>query len=91
MASIKNLKRDLNYIFSDIIEECYIWMIDNEEKKDKAENIIDNAITSFDTLIEKVNNKPVEGAKKHFHAIVKELELNVADLRNEIDTLFDIE
>ena len=25
MASIKNLKKDINYVLGDIIEECYTW------------------------------------------------------------------
>lgn len=87
MASIKNLKRDLNYIFSDVIEECYLWQLENDDDKDKAEVIIDKAIKSFDNLIEKVNNKPTGNAKKHFQDIVSELEKSVTALRNEIDAL----
>ncbi len=87
MASIKNLKKDLNYIFSDIIEECYVWQLENGENKDKAEPIIDGAIASFDTLIEKVNASDVADKKAHFKAIMSELEKNVNDLKSEIDAL----
>jgi len=87
MASIKNLKKDLNYIFSDIIEECYVWQLENGDNKDKAEPIIDGAISSFDALIEKINATDVENKKAHFKSITSELEKNVNDLRSEIDTL----
>ena len=86
MASIKNLKKDLNYIFSDIIEECYVWQQENKENADKAEVIIDNAIASFDTLVAKINDK-ADNAKEHFKSILAELESNVNDLRSEIDAL----
>ncbi len=87
MASIKNLKKDLNYIFSDIIEECYVWQLENSDNKDKAEPIIDGAISSFDTLIEKINTRKVENLSAHFKGIMTELEQNVNDLRSEIDAL----
>jgi peptidoglycan hydrolase CwlO-like protein len=86
MASIKNLKKDLNYIFSDIIEECYVWQQENLDKKEKAEVVIDNAITSFDTLVEKINNK-TDNVNEHFKSILSELEEKVNDLRSQIDSL----
>ena len=87
MASIKNLKKDLNYIFSDIIEECYVWQQENKDEKEKAEVIIDNSIASFDTLVAKINAKVDNNVKDHFKSILTELESNVNDLRSEIDSL----
>jgi peptidoglycan hydrolase CwlO-like protein len=86
MASIKNLKKDLNYIFSDLIEECYVWQQENADKKEKAEVVIDNAITSFDTLVEKINDK-TDNVKEHFKLILSELEEKVNDIKNQIDSL----
>jgi hypothetical protein len=77
MASIRNLKKDLNYIFSDIIEDCYIWQLENDDKKEKAESIIDEAITSFDELIKKVNDKSVEDKNAHFKGIMDDLDKSV--------------
>lgn len=87
MASIKNLKKDLNYIFSDIIEECYVWQLENTDDKNKAEVIIDGAIASFDALVEKINDKKVENKKQHFKTIMSDLESNVNDLKSQIDSL----
>ena len=86
MASIKNLKKDLNYIFSDIIEECYIWQQENADKKENAEAVIDNAISSFDSLVEKINIKS-DNVKEHFKSILADLEEKVNDLRSQIDSL----
>ncbi len=89
MASVKNLKKDINYIFSDIIEECYLWQMGqgDAKKADKAEKIIDESIASFDTLIEKVNTKSVENKKAHFKAIQKELEEKAGKLLAKIGKL----
>ena len=87
MASIKNLKKDLNYIFSDIIEECYVWQLENTDDKNKAEVIIDGAIASFDALVEKINDKKAENKKQHFKTLMSDLESNVNDLKSQIDSL----
>jgi len=89
MASVKNLKKDINYILSDIIEECYVWQIlqDDAKKADKAEKIIDESIDTFDALIEKVNAKDIENKKAHFNAISKELEKKASGLLAKIQKL----
>jgi len=85
MSSIKNLKKDINYVLSDIIEECYIAQMLNDDKKAaKAEKIIDEAIAIFDALIVKVNTKKVADKKKHFKAINKELETKAKSLLDKI-------
>ncbi len=89
MASIKNLKKDINYVLSDIIEECYVWQIlqEDDKKSAKAEKIIDETIDTFDMLIEKVNAKNVENKKSHFKAIGKELEDKANGLLAKIQKL----
>ena len=88
MASIKNLKKDINYVLGDIIEECYTWEILNPKADKKAtEAIIDEAIESFDNLIEKVNAKDVENYKAHFKALNNELEETAHKLLDKINSL----
>ena len=89
MASVKNLKKDINYVLSDIIEECYLWQMLQEDPKkaDKAEKIIDEAILTFDELIEKVHKKEIENKKAHFMAINAELEKKATSLLSKIEKL----
>ncbi len=89
MASVKNLKKDINYVLSDIIEECYVWQIlqEDDKKSAKAEKIIDETIVTFDALIEKVNAKDIENKKSHFKAIGKELEKKANGLLAKIQKL----
>ena len=36
MASIKNLKKDINYTLGDLIEECYVYQLLNPKADVKA-------------------------------------------------------
>ncbi|MAN58216.1 MAG: hypothetical protein CMC08_00080 [Flavobacteriaceae bacterium] len=88
MASVRNLKRDINYVLGDIIEAVYIWELTHPEKDTKeAQAIIDEAIVVFDELIVKVNNKDVENKKQHFKAINQELEDRGRKLIDKINAL----
>lgn len=88
MASVRDLKRDINYVLGDIIEAVYIWELTNPEKETKnSEKIIDEAIETFDDLIQKVNAKDVEDRKKHFKAISNELEDRGRKLIDKINAL----
>jgi len=88
MASVKNLKKDINYTLGDIIEECYVWeLVNPKEDTKKSEAIIDEAIETFDVLIAKVHAKDVENSKAHFKAISTELEEKAKDLVSKINKL----
>ncbi len=88
MASVRDLKRDINYVLGDIIEAVYIWELTNPSKDNKnAEAVIDEAIVTFDDLIVKVNQKDVENKKQHFKAINAELETRGRKLIDKINAL----
>ncbi|MCB0465429.1 MAG: hypothetical protein KDC78_07110 [Aequorivita sp.] len=88
MANVRELKKDINYVLGDIIEAVYIWELTNADKDNKkAEGIIDEAISTFDELITKVNQKDVENKKKHFKAINAELEERGRKLIDKINAL----
>lgn len=88
MANVRNLKKDINYVLGDIIEAVYIWELTNPSKDNKeAQVIIDDAILTFDELIEKVNQKNVEDNKKHFKMVNAELETKGRKLIERINKL----
>lgn len=87
MASIKNLKKDINNVYGEIIEAVYIWELTNPEKDSKkSQKIIDEAIAGFDNLIEKVNQK-ADNQKKHFKIINEELEKDANKLIEKLNKL----
>jgi hypothetical protein len=88
MANKRDLKKDINYVFGDIIEAVYYWELENAEKPTKESNaIIDEAIASFDELIARVNDRSVEDAKAHFKSINKDLESKGRALIERINKL----
>lgn len=88
MANVKNLKKDINFVLGDIIEAVYIHEMTSEGKPTEATNaVIDEAITSFDALIVKVNAKNVENKKAHFKQINAELEQTASQLVAKINAL----
>ena len=88
MASIKNLKKDINYVLGDIIEECYSWeLLNPKADSKKSEAIIDEAIESFDALIDMVNTKDIESKKAHFKNVEAELQAKATKLIEKVNKL----
>lgn len=88
MASVRELKKDINYVLGDIIEAAYIWELSNPgDDTKKSEAIVEEAITTFDDLIIKVNEKDVENRKKHFKQINTELEERGNQLIDKLNNL----
>jgi hypothetical protein len=86
MASIKNLKRDINYTLGDIIG--YVSEKVNSKGDNKeVEAIIDETISTFDALIAKINAKGVENKKAHFSAVSADLEIKAKELVDKINSL----
>ncbi len=88
MANKRTLKRDINYVLGDIIEAAYLHQITHpKEDPAKADAIVDEAITDFDELISKMNQKDVENKKQHFRNIQRDLEAKATVLVNKINEL----
>lgn len=88
MASIKNLKKDINYTLGDIIGECDMWELENPNADTTtSQGIIDEAIATFDELLDKVHAKNVENKKAHFKGINSELESKAKALIDKVNAL----
>ena len=88
MASVRNLKKDINNTLGEIIDAVYMWE-DNTGKNNSKEGnaIIDEAIATFDTLITKLNDKTVKDRKAHLNKVNKELEAKVTALIEKLNKL----
>lgn len=88
MANVRNLKKDINYVLGDIIEAVFITGITAKDKAtEAADSIIDDAVSTFDELIAKVNQKNITNKKKHFRDVRAELETRAKALVDRINDL----
>ncbi len=88
MASIQDLKKDVNTVLSGVIDECTIEQLSADDKKSlELEKIIDESIEVFDSIIEKINQKKVENRAMHLNAVKNELQENANRLLEKIAKL----
>ncbi len=87
MASIKNLKKDINYVLGDIITAADLLQDSQPESAKEAEAIIDDAIATFDDLIAQINNKKVENRKVALGQVQKQLEEKAVALITRVNEL----
>ncbi|HCI56281.1 MAG TPA: hypothetical protein PLN06_04040 [Bacteroidales bacterium] len=85
MASIKNLKKNIDKQIFEVISDCLLFLnIHPEQDAEEVSSIIHEAIALRNNLFERVNNYNKEDAsgeiKKHFRSIE-------SDLYNGIDLL----
>ena len=90
MASIRDLKKDVNFVLGDIIEAVYIWEAGSDNKNsEEGSVIIDKAIMAFDELMSKIHQKEIDDKKIHFKDIRSQLEVKATELVEELNKLGD--
>lgn len=88
MASIKDLKQDINFVLGDIIEAALITQATNPDQDAKAADaIVDDCITTFDQLIARVNDRSVENRKAHLTSVRADLESQGKELIDRVNKL----
>lgn len=87
MASIRDLKKDINFVLGDIIEAVYQWEAASGNKNSQEGSVlVDKAIETFDYLMDKVNAK-AEDKKAHFKSVRSELETKATELVERLNSL----
>lgn len=88
MASKRQLKKDLNNAFGEIIEASLIWQNQNPTADHKAsEAIIDDSIAAFDELNAQVNQRNIENTRAHYKTINNSFETKASDLAGRVNKL----
>ncbi|MEZ4811728.1 MAG: hypothetical protein R2819_15310 [Allomuricauda sp.] len=88
MPSIRDLKKDVNFVLGDIIEAVYIWEAGSGNKdSEEGSVIIDKAIAIFDDLMAKIHQKDVDDPKTHFKDIRNQLEEKATELVEQFNKL----
>ncbi|MCK6648349.1 MAG: hypothetical protein L6Q66_01725 [Bacteroidia bacterium] len=92
MANRRELKRNINGLVGDVIEECYNSLLNNEGKNEaQVEAIVDECVDLADELIEKVNSaKKLQNRaerKKLFSDVKEKLGDKVIELIEKLNNL----
>ena len=88
MASVKNLKKNLNNVIGEIIQNINLWELDNSDKDLKeSEKLVDKCFNVFDDLIKKIHQKDIKDKKNHYKTISLELTKKASDLVKSFNEL----
>ena len=91
MASKKNLKKDIDYLITDLILDCYACMEEHPEKSTSGyEEIINEIIVVKEDLLERINHfdSGMHGrSRPYFHGIKKDLISNITEAYNKLSAL----
>ena len=90
MANKREIKKDISHIIGAVVEEAYNVQINQPAKNDECENIIEEAVNLYDTLLERVNSyKTSEKGKRkmYFNNIKHDLFNQASDLFIKVEKL----
>jgi hypothetical protein len=87
MASIRELKKDIDYLIFEVISDCFIFSnIHPDNKSDELSLLISDAVEFRNNLIARVNNPDGKDNPKIVKAYYKTVE---KDLLTGVDKLFE--
>lgn len=84
MASKRYIKRNVNNLVFDVVEECFTMQLFNPELTEKADKIIDQAADFQDRMLEKIN---AARTKADFRPIQAEIEKGAIDFIQQLNGL----
>ena len=84
MASIRNLKKDINYVLGDIIDAVYFT---GKMQTEEGKALVTEILNDFDTLIDKVADKTVENRGAHLKQLRRDFEQKAGALIEKLNAL----
>lgn len=87
MASIKSLKKDIDFLFFELISDCFMFTsLHDGPKRTDAQNLIEEAVAARNELIERANHpdgKDNPAIVKGYYATLRK------DLFEKVDGYFE--
>lgn len=84
MASKKSIKRDVNNMVYDVVDECFFAMMQNDSTTAAAEKLIDEAAEFQDSMLEKINRAK---GKADYRVIRSEMEKAAVNFVSQLNAL----
>lgn len=87
MASIRELKKDIDFLIFEVISDCFVYAgLHPGKKTDEVSGIVNSAVSLRNDLIMRVNSPEGKGESKAVRAHFKKIN---KDLMEGVDKLFD--
>lgn len=85
MASVKSIKKDIDYLVEEVVTDCYLALYFHPDKKDEIIKIMESAVDLRNELFSKANNP----AEKHNKSLVKKHYAQLRrDMFDSVDSMF---
>lgn len=85
MASVKSIKKDIDYLVEEVVTDCYLALYFHPDKKDEIIKIMERAVDLRNELFSKANNP----AEKHNKSLVKKHYAQLRrDMFDSVDSMF---
>ena len=92
MASIRELKKDIDYLVFEVISDCFVYAgLHPDNKASEVSGIVNDAVSLRNDLIARVNKPVVKDEPKlvreHFKAVQNDLVAGVDKLFDQLSSL----
>lgn len=92
MASIRQLKKDIDLLIFEVISDCFTFgALHPDDREEEVTAIISDAVTLRNELIRRVNNPEKnddpKAARTHFRLVAKDLYVGVDKLCGRLSAL----
>lgn len=72
MAKKREIKKDIEYLVSEVVSDCYAYLyINGDKNRDKVIDIISKAVDKRNEMIQRINNPSKEHNSKQLKAYYK--------------------
>ncbi|MCI0522824.1 MAG: hypothetical protein L0Y37_04125 [Bacteroidales bacterium] len=87
MASVQNLKKDIDYLFFEFISDCFMYTsLHTGEKRTEVQNLIEEAVSMRNEFIQRVNHPDGKDNPALVRAYYKAVR---KDLLEKVDEFFE--
>ncbi len=92
MANLRNLKKDIDYLVSEVVSDCYTYMyLHGEGKREQVVKLIEEVVNTRNDLFRRANNPDKsldkKQLKKHYKDIYSDLLTNVDSAFSQLSEL----
>ena len=92
MASVRELKKDIDYLVFEVISDCFVFSgVNPDNKSEELSVLISDAVNFRNDLIARVNNPDGKDnpkiIKAYYKAVEKDLLVGVDNLFNRLSAL----